>query len=314
MFIVFSGDFLYSNQAIFASDAIRIWAATQNNDNCGRKLIMNKTKTVLITGANYGHTGFAIAERFAKEGWNIVLTCRKQETVDEAVAHLKEQYPVAVYGHILDLANKEDAEKLFAWMDEQGIFAETICLNAANLALGPDPSKGTPFFGITPEYIDEILQSNVVGNFRLAWLAAFRMRTHHKGAIVFISSNTVERPNANRVPYVTSKGGINGMSKSMAVDLGQYGIRSNVVMPGTIKTARWVNMGKKQISNGTMVPIGDISDFEDIANAAYYLGSDQSKNVTGTQIVVDGGMTAQLYPEILNRYRAEEIASMEDGI
>ncbi len=273
---------------------------------------MNANRTVLVTGANYGHTGFAIAERFAKEGWNIVLTCRKQAVADEAVEHLKEKYSVDVHGYILDLSSKDDAQDLFRQLDEEGIFAETICLNAANLALGPNPARGTPFFEITPEYINEILQSNVIGNFRLAWLAAFRMRKHGKGAIVFISSNTVDRPNANRVPYVTSKGGINGMSKSMAVDLGQYGIRSNVVMPGTIKTSRWVNMGKKQISNGTMVPIGDISDFEDIANAAYYLGSDMSKNVTGTQIVVDGGMTAQLYPEILNKYRAEEIAKMEE--
>ncbi len=268
-------------------------------------------KTVIVTGANYNHTGYAIAERFAKEGYDVVVTCRKQEILDETVENLKANYPVNVRGFLLDLKNKGQAENLFAELDRMDIFAETLCLNAADLALGPDPSKGTPFFEITPEYVDNVLQSNVIGNFRLAQMAALRMKEHGKGAIVFISSNTVDRPNANRVPYVASKGGINGMSKSMAVDLGQYGIRSNVVMPGTIKTVRWVGMGKKQISNGTMVPIGDISDFEDIANAAYYLGSDMSKNVTGTQIVVDGGMTTQLYPEILNKYRAEDIARQE---
>ncbi len=268
-------------------------------------------KTVIVTGADFGHTGYAIAERFAREGYGIVLTCLDGKTRDEAVAKLKEKYPVAVYGFTLDLRSKSDAEALYSELDRLGIFAEALCLNAADLALGPDPSRGTPFFEITPEYISDILEANVIGNFRMAWLSAFRMREHGGGSIVFISSNTVERPNANRVPYVTSKGGINGMSKSMAVDLGQYGIRCNVVMPGTIKTQRWVNMGKKQISNGTMVPIGDISDFEDVANAAYYLGSEQSKNVTGTQIVVDGGMTAQLYPEILNKYRAKDIARRE---
>ena len=67
-------------------------------------------------------------------------------------------------------------------------------------------------------------------------------------------------------------------------------------------------MGDKQISNGAMAPIGDISDFQDIANAAYYLGSDESKNVTGTELTIDGGMTTQIYPEILNEYRAREIA------
>lgn len=66
-------------------------------------------------------------------------------------------------------------------------------------------------------------------------------------------------------------------------------------------------MGKKQITNGTMTPIGDISDFEDIANAAYFLGTNESKNITGAELTVDGGMTAQLYPEILNVYRKREI-------
>ena len=266
------------------------------------------SKTVIVTGANYNHTGYAIAERFAREGYDVVVTCRSAQSVEEAVTNLTKNYPVKVYGFQLDLRNKEQAEAIFTELDRQGVFAETLCLNAADLALGPDPAAGTPFFEITPEYVESILQANVVGNFRMIQQAAFRMREHHKGAIVFVSSNSAVRPNANRVPYVTSKGGINAMSKSLAVDLGKYGIRSNVIMPGTIKTMRWISMGDKQISNGTMTPIGDISDFEDIANAAYFYGSDESKNVTGTELMVDGGMSTQIYPEILNKYRAEDIA------
>ena len=90
------------------------------------------------------------------------------------------------------------------------------------------------------------------------------------------------------------------MSKAFAIDLGPYGIRCNVVLPGTIKTARWVEMGSKQIVNGELTPIGDISDFEDVANAVWYLGTDMSKNVTGTELIVDGGMSCQLYPRLLN--------------
>jgi NAD(P)-dependent dehydrogenase (short-subunit alcohol dehydrogenase family) len=85
------------------------------------------------------------------------------------------------------------------------------------------------------------------------------------------------------------------MSRAFAVDLGKYGIRSNVVLPGTIKTDRWRRMGGEAIG-GSQAPLGDISDYEDIANAAYFLGSDQSKNVTGTEFAVDGGMSCQLLP------------------
>ena len=132
------------------------------------------------------------------------------------------------------------------------------------------------------------------------------MREQHKGAVVFIGSNTAYRAIPNRMAYCASKGGINAMSKAMAVDLGPYGIRCNVVLPGTIKTQRWVEMGSKQIVNGTLTPIGDISDFEDIANAAWYLGSDLSKNVTGTELIVDGGMSCQLYPQLLNELKRKE--------
>lgn len=268
-------------------------------------------KTVIVTGGNVGHTGYAIAERFANEGYDVVITCRKREAVDEAVGKLQKDYGVGIYGFILDLRNKEQAEGMFQELDRKDIFAETLCLNSADLALGEDPSRGTPFFEVTPEYVEWILQANVVGNFRLVKLAAERMKERKKGSIVFISSNSALRPNANRVPYVVSKGGINAMSKGIAVDLGKYGIRSNVILPGTIKTSRWISMGDKQISNGRMVPLGDISDFEDIANAAYYLGSDESKNVTGAELTVDGGMSAQICPEVLNEYRAKEIAERE---
>ena len=80
-------------------------------------------------------------------------------------------------------------------------------------------------------------------------------------SIVFISSNTAYRAIPNRAAYSASKGGINALTKALAVDLGSVGIRVNVVLPGTIKTERWVNMGNKQIVNGTFTPIGDGSRY-----------------------------------------------------
>ena len=159
------------------------------------------------------------------------------------------------------------------------------------------------FFTVPVEEFQRVFETNLVWNFMIVRQAALRMKEHHKGAVVFIGSNTSYRAIPNRAAYGASKGGINAMSKAFAIDLGPYGIRSNVVLPGTIKTARWVEMGSKQIVNGTITPIGDISDFEDIAGAAWYLGSDESKNVTGTELIVDGGMSAQLYPQLLNELK-----------
>ncbi len=267
-------------------------------------------RAVLVTAGGKG-TGYAIAERFAKEGRNVFITSLNAEESESAAKKLSEQYDVFVKGYVMDLSDRESINRMFEDIDSIGYFVETVCHNAANLHLAKDPSKGIDFFDITPEELASVLDSNVVGNFAIVRQAAMRMKENGGGAFVFISSNSAVRPNPNRVAYVTSKGGINSMSKSIAVDLGKYGIRSNVIMPGTIKTERWVKMGDAQISNGTMAPIGDISDFEDIANAVWFLGTNESKNITGAELMVDGGMTCQIYPEILNKYRAEEIANKE---
>ena len=136
------------------------------------------------------------------------------------------------------------------------------------MGFGTDPAKGLDFFEQDASEFAAVFETNLVWNFMIVRQAAIRMKEQGRGAVVFISSNTAYRAIPNRMAYCASKGGINSLSKAMAVDLGKYGIRSNVVLPGTIKTARWVSMGNKQIVNGELTPIGDISDFEDIANAA----------------------------------------------
>ena len=129
--------------------------------------------------------------------------------------------------------------------------------------------------------------------------AAKQMRQKGKGTVVFIASNSAQRVTENRCAYCSTKSAILAMSKSFAVDWGKYGIRSNCVLPGMIKTERWeqnLNNCKYYLANYT--PIEDIADFSDIANAVWYFASDASKNTTGAELAVDGGMLAQLTPNI----------------
>lgn len=256
-------------------------------------------KAVFVTGGTVG-SGYAIGERFAKEGYNVIVTSRNGERAEKAAAEIAEKYGVEGAGYALDIRDEQRVKDIFADIDRRGLFAETVCLNSADMGFGDDPAKGMPFFECSIEEFQRVFETNLVWNFMIIRQAAVRMRENHHGAIVFISSNTAYRAIPNRIAYSSSKGGINAMSKALALDLGQYGIRSNVVLPGTIKTQRWRDMGNKQIVNGELTPIGDISDFEDIANAAWFLGSDESKNVTGAEIMVDGGMSCQLYPVVLN--------------
>jgi gluconate 5-dehydrogenase len=267
-----------------------------------RKEHKNMKKAMLVTGGTVG-TGLATAERFAREGYDVYITSRNGDRAQEAADAVAKKYGVYAKGYGLDIRDEQAIIDMFREIDEQGRIVETVVLNAADMGFGTDPVKGMDFFTVPVEEFQRVFETNLVWNFMIIRQAALRMKEQHKGAIVFISSNTAYRAIPNRSAYCASKGGINSMSKAFAIDLGPYGIRSNVVLPGTIKTQRWVEMGSKQIVNGSLTPIGDISDFEDIANAAWYLGSDESKNVTGTEIMVDGGMSCQLYPQLLNELK-----------
>ncbi len=263
-------------------------------------------KAMFVTGGTVG-TGFATAEKFAENGYAVIITSRKEEKAAEAAKKISEKYGVFAKGYGLDIRNEQAVIDIFNDIDKNDCFVETVVLNSADMGFGTDPAKGMDFWSVPVEEFQRVFETNLVWNFTIVRQAAIRMKEHHKGAIVFFSSNTAYRAIPNRSAYSASKGGINAMSRAFAIDLGPYGIRSNVVLPGTIKTARWVEMGSKQIVNGTLTPIGDISDFEDIANAAFYLGTDLSKNVTGTEITVDGGMSCQLYPQILNELKRREM-------
>ena len=256
-------------------------------------------QAVLITGAHAG-TGYGIAEKFAREGWDVFITSRRPADAEQAAQELAKAYGIFARGYEYGFHSEEQAVSLFRDIDETGRFVHTLVLNAANMGFDPkDPAAGQDFWTVPAEDFRDVFETNLVGNFLLARQAALRMREQGTGAVVFLSSNTVYRAIPNRAAYSASKGGITALARALAVDLGPFGIRCNAVLPGTIKTERWKQMGTKQIVNGRLTPIGDISDYEDVANAVWYLGTDLSKNVTGTELVVDGGMSCQLYPRIL---------------
>ena len=251
---------------------------------------------VFITGACRG-TGYRIAEVFAQNGWSVIVTGRNGSDAALAAEKIAQTYGVFAKGYECNIRNEQQVTDIFKDIDDQGVFVETVVLCAADLGFGTDPSKGMDFFSVPVEEFQRVFETNLVWNFTIVRHAALRMREKGKGSIVFISSNTAYNAIPNRSAYCASKGGINSLSKAIAVDLGKYGIRSNVVLPGTIKTARWEAMGSSAIS-GKLTPIGDISDFDDIANAVWYFASDNSLNTTGAELVVDGGNMIQRYPII----------------
>lgn len=249
-------------------------------------------KSVFVTGATNG-TGFAIAERFAKEGYDVFIGSRSVESAQSAAKKLSKKYNVFTKGYGMKVFDEEDVKAIFCDIKNTGYLLDTLVLNAANLGIGQE------FFDVQIQEFMNVINTNMGWNFMIVRQAAFQMREKGNGAIVFITSNTAYRAIPARTAYCASKSGILGMARALAVDLGKYGIRVNSVLPGMIKTIRWVenyNNCRNALSNYT--PLGDIAEFEDIANAAWYLGSSESRNTTGAELTVDGGNMIQLYPQI----------------
>ena len=255
-------------------------------------------KTALITGATV-NTGVAIVEKFAAEGYDVIFTGRSAESVNSAQQRYQENFPAAsIKGYALPslteegLANEKAVKELFEALDTEGIFVETLVLNAA------DQGLGQKIFENPLEDFVRVLHTNVVWNYCLCEQAAKRMKERGSGNIVFVNSNTAYRAIPDRISYVTSKGGQLGLMRALAMDLGKYGIRVNAVLPGMIRTDRWVKNPEfyaKVPSKYT--PIGDVADGTDVADAVYYFAA-HARNTTGAELVVDGGNTIQLYPII----------------
>ncbi len=259
---------------------------------------MNNRKTALITGACI-NTGVAIVEKFASEGYDIVFTGRSLEKVEEAEKNYRERFPEAsIYGYVIDsllderTVDEESVKKMFEFIDEKGLFAETVVLNAADQGLGQKIFENplTDFM--------KVINTNVIWNYCIAEEAAKRMKECGGGNLVFINSNTAYRAIPDRIAYVASKGGQLGMIRALALDLGKYNIRVNAVLPGMIKTDRWVKNPEFYASvPSKYTPIGDVAVGEDIADAVYYFAA-HARNTTGAELTVDGGNTIQLYPII----------------
>ncbi|MBR5518587.1 MAG: SDR family oxidoreductase [Clostridia bacterium] len=256
------------------------------------------TKYALVTGACI-NTGVAIVEKFASEGWNVVFTGRSPEKVQVAEKEYKEKFPnVDIIGYAIDslinetTVDEESVKKLFETLDQKGIFVETLVLNAADQGLGMEIFKSplTDFM--------RVLNTNVIWNFCVSEHAAKRMKENGGGSIVFLNSNTAYRAIPDRIAYTASKGGQLGLMRALALDLGKYNIRVNAVLPGMIKTDRWVkNPDFYKTVPSRYTPIGDVAVGADIADAVWYFAA-CARNTTGAELVVDGGNTIQLYPII----------------
>ena len=239
-------------------------------------------KKVLVTGAGRG-IGKACAEILAMAGAEIILNARTEQEL-EKVKNKIINYGEKASVYVADLYSMEAID----YLEKIGPFH--ILVNNAGTNI---PEH---FFDVTEDRFDKILNLNVKSAFFIAQKVAKGMvKAKIGGSIINISSQMGIVGGRNRTVYCTSKHAMEGMSKSMALDLAEKGIKVNTICPTYIETEMIKPFMKdKDFKNYVLdrIPLGHLGKTEDVADAVLFLASDMSKMITGSSIKVDGGWTA----------------------
>ncbi len=240
-------------------------------------------KVVLVTGAACG-IGRAISERFASEGSSVVVN-----DIDVDAAGAVVESIVASGGRasavIADVSNGAQVAEMF---DAVMTTHETVDVLVNNAGL---VSPMLHFFDADEAWWRRIIDVNLTGHFLCAHQAARIMAKAGGGCIINMSSGGAISAHRAFTAYDASKGGIEALTRAMALDLGPYSIRVNALMPGSIDTAG-LDIDQRSL-RGENVPLGRIGDPRDITGAALFLASDDAEYITGDVIRIDGGMLAQ---------------------
>ena len=241
-----------------------------------------RNKIAIVTGGSRG-IGYATVERFLQEGATVILTASSPATAQKAVDQLKEKYPDAkVAGISPNLTDQESVRSSFInIVKEYG--AIDILVNNAGV------SESTHFEGYTEELFDKVMDLNVKGVYNATRAAVEFMAERGEGVILNTSSMVSITGQPSGLAYPTSKFAVNGMTISLARELGPKGIRVNAVAPGIIETDMMKAVPKEIIDPMiSRIPLRRLGQPEDIANAFVFLASEEASYITGVILSVDG--------------------------
>jgi 3-oxoacyl-[acyl-carrier protein] reductase len=240
-------------------------------------------KIALVTGASKG-IGRAIALKYAEQGAKVAFTYLSSVAKGEELQKELIELGVEAKGYRSDASDFSAAQDLIAEIlkDFGGI---DIIVNNAGI------TKDGLLMRMTEDAWDQVMEVNLKSCFNVVKAAIRPMMKQRSGSIINVSSIVGIKGNAGQSNYAASKAGIIGFSKSVAIELGSRGIRSNVIAPGFIASDMTDSLDEKVIEEWKKnIPLNRIGTGVDIANSAVFLGSDMSSYVSGQTIQVNGGM------------------------
>jgi len=235
---------------------------------------MSDKKTAIVTGAS-GGIGAGLVEAFLKEGYNVVAT-----SLDASQSLTASPSLVLVDG---DIGKQETAAKAVEAAIKHFATIDVLVTNAGIYYV-------KSFTDFTTEDFNALVSVNLLGFIYITQLTVKQMLKQKSGSVVSITASLADHPIAgvNASVSMITKGGLNTVTRSLAIEYAKEGIRFNAVAPGVVDTP--LNKGDSKDFLKTLQPMGRIADLKDVVDAVLYLA--QANQVTGEVLHVDGGAHA----------------------
>jgi 3-oxoacyl-[acyl-carrier protein] reductase/7-alpha-hydroxysteroid dehydrogenase len=243
---------------------------------------MLEGKVAVVTGGTRG-IGFAIVKAFLEEGATVALFGSRQETVDKALGEIRaENAEAKVMGLAPDLTDYKAVE--------EAINTVKNCYGKIDiLANNAGISAREPIYNYDPAAFENIMNLNVNAVFYCAKAVAPIMKENGGGSIINTSSMVSIYGQPSGCGYPTSKFAVNGLTKSLARELGKDNIRVNAVLPGVTRTDMVAALPPEMVARiAATIPLGRVGEPEEVANAFVFLASDKASYITGATLTVDG--------------------------
>lgn len=243
----------------------------------------------LVTGGAKG-IGRAISQALARNGWDVLIAGRDESAINTAVSEIEQDAPphVFVAGRVLDVGVPSSVEKVFADISAVRSSLSLLVNCAGVIARGPAEK-------LSENEWSRIIDTNLSGAFRCSQAAFPHLSASENASIVNIGSIGGHVGLAGRVAYTTSKAGLDGLTRTLALEWATHGIRVNTVSPGWTRTemiAGGIAAGDLNEDELTArIPQGRLAEPSEIASAVMFLASADASYITGQSLVVDGGVT-----------------------
>ena len=241
-------------------------------------------RVAIVTGAARG-IGNAIAERFAAEGAHVVLADIDESGAKEAAERIVADGGSAV-GVGADVGVSAAVDAMFDVALTQFGTVDILVNNAAVMG------AGRHFLDTDEQWWDQYLTTNLKSHYLCIRKAAPIMARKRSGSIINLSSGGATRSHRGMIAYDASKGGIEALTRGLALELGPYGVRVNALVPGLIATNP-IEPEESLRRRDETIPLGRGGTADDLAGPAVFLASDDARYVTGARLVVDGGVLVQ---------------------